>query len=186
MSVISPTDIADSSPNLEALQSQAELSPTVRAGELNVAMTVSRGNSHENELRAGGIIDWPLPGSNATLSKRAPFNYDVVDDSVVLKNSTELTYKIPANTTLIQVLGPVGKYNQSFDGSRCFAALDPHPPWWRNFSFPLSASYKLLNQTNRTMFLLPVDPAVDTTVIVGPVGNVSSCWVSGISSYPFH
>lgn len=114
------------------------------------------------------------------------FNADVFQDAMVLKNATELSYRVPSNTTLIRVLGPVGIYNESWDGSRCFAYLEPHPPWWNVSGYPVSASWKVVNGTNRTMFLLPVDPAVQTTLYVGPVGNEASCWVSGIQSYPFH
>lgn len=104
----------------------------------------------------------------------------------MLKNMTELSYTAPPNTTLIQVFGPVGQMNGSVGGSMCYADLDPPPPWWKNASFPLSSSEKAVNGVNRTLFLLPIDPSVQTTVRVGTLGLDSTCFISGISSYPFH
>lgn len=111
--------------------------------------------------------------------------HEIVDGALLLKNGTELSYKVPASTTLIRVPGPVGM-NQTAYGSQCYADLDPAPAWWLNGSFPLSASQKAMREDNRTLFLLPVDPDVRTTVRVGPLGLDAYCYVSGFSSYPFH
>lgn len=111
------------------------------------------------------------------------------DDYVVLSYRQELSYRVPANTTVVRVYGPVGTMDHSKHGNRCYAGLDPQPPWWRNGSFPISASWKVLNATNRTLFILPVDPEVPTTVKIGSFSGGSvdtSCFLSGISSYPFH
>lgn len=112
--------------------------------------------------------------------------YKIDEGHIMLKNMTELSYTAPPNTTLIQVFGPVGQLNGSSAGSMCYADLDPPPPWWRNASFPISSSEKAVNGVNRTLFLLPVDPSVQTTVRVGTLGLDSTCFISGISSYPFH
>lgn len=124
------------------------------------------------------------PGQD--LSKRLDVTYEFIDDAIILQNLTELSFKVPENTTLIRVLGPVGIYDKAYRGSQCYAAVDPPPAWWRNDSFPLSASWKMVNETNRTMFLLPVDPEVRSTLKVGTLGLDSTCFISGISSYPFH
>lgn len=175
----------------------------MKAERLNGAMSVSQNSVTQDEVDAGVDLtrayfehnylpiqsppsNTSTAASNATLEKRRDVNFDVLNDTVLLKNYTELSYTAPSNTTLIRVYGPVGIYSESFYGSRCYATLDPHPAWWRNLSFPQSGQYKVRNETNRTMFLLPVDPTVRTTVRIGPVGNMTSCWVSGISSYPFH
>lgn len=123
---------------------------------------------------------------NKTLSKRLDISAKVVDDAIQLGSSTELFYQLPANTTLVRVFGPVGLQDATTDGSVCFAALDPLPSWWNNKTYPKSSSHKMLNGTNQTMFLLPVDPTVETKVIVGPDNENAQCWISGISTYPFH
>lgn len=105
---------------------------------------------------------------------------------VYLRNLTELSYQLPSNTTLVEVLGPVGRNNMTSYGSQCYAALDPRPIWWRNGSFPLAAGEKAVNATNRTMFLLPVDPAVRSTLKGGTLGWDASCFISGVKTYPFH
>lgn len=112
--------------------------------------------------------------------------WDIIDASVMLQNMTELSYQLPSNTTLVEVLGPVGYSNMTSAGSMCYASLDPRPEWWRNGTFPLSASEKMVNGTNRTMFLMPVDPATRATVRVGGLGMDSTCFISGIKAYPFH
>lgn len=124
--------------------------------------------------------------SNADLRKRRDYHIDIEGDSLVLLNFTEMAYKVPPNTTLIRVYGPVGVDNTTYDGGLCYAAVEPRPAWWSNDSFPLAAGYKLTNSTNRTMFLLPVDPAVESMVKIGALGWDASCRISGISSYPFH
>lgn len=111
--------------------------------------------------------------------------YEAVDGALLLKNGTELSYKVPEGTTLIRVYGPVGR-NYTAYGSQCYADLDPPPAWWVNGSYPLSASEKAMKEENRTLFLLPVDPDVRTTVKVGTLGLDATCYVSGFSSYPFH
>lgn len=126
---------------------------------------------------------WP---ERSAPHRRGLDTWDIVDASVMLKNMTELSYQLPSNTTLVEVLGPVGDGNMSSAGSRCYATLDPRPEWWRNATFPLSASEKMVNGTNRTMFLMPVDPAIRATVRVGGLGMDSTCFISGIKAYPFH
>lgn len=151
---------------------------------MNAAMAAHENRTSRAELlEKFDRINEPSPGQD---DSKVESRMDVIDDSLVLFNSTELSYRVPANTTLIQVLGPVGTYNKTSEPNRCYAAVDPHAPWWGNKSFPRSWSYKLRNDTNRTMFLLPVDPAVDTTVKIGALGDRASCRVSGFKSYPFH
>lgn len=117
--------------------------------------------------------------------KRLDIPHEIIDGALLLKNGTELSYKVPVATTLIRVLGPVGMNRTAF-GSQCYADLDPVPSWWVNSSFPMSASQKVMREDNRTLFLLPVDPDVRTTVRIGPLGLDATCYISGFTSYPFH
>lgn len=134
-------------------------------------------------------IDWTQAGRrhlpHSPHTKRLDIPHEIVDNALMLKNGTELSYKVPISTTLIRVYGPVGM-NETAYGSQCYADLDPVPSWWVNGSFPLSASQKAMREDNHTLFLLPVDPDVRTTVRVGPLGLDATCYVSGFSSYPFH
>lgn len=108
----------------------------------------------------------------------------VNDGYVVLLNSTELTYDLPDNTTLVEVLGPSGQ-GQGWEGdSQCYAVFDPRPSWWQSPNFPTSISRKPTNSTEQTMFLLPVDPAVKFKLRVGGLGQNTSCQVSAVRTYP--
>lgn len=57
----------------------------------------------------------------------APKNLEI-DCHTVLCNSTELVYKLPRNTSLFEVLGPVGEHSAWVGESQCYATLDPRPP----------------------------------------------------------
>lgn len=196
------------SPSIEELANQAKFVPAARAERLNSLMTVYQNGVTQNQIanmfqqRNATKTEWEqwprlkaLGELNSSyipdfrkrnLEPRRDFNINIEGDTVVLKNFTEMSYKLPTNTTLIRVYGPVGAGNTTWDGGMCYATIDPLPAWWRNDSFPFAAGFKLTNSTNRTMFLLPVDPAVESTVKIGALGQDASCRISGISAYPFH
>lgn len=94
---------------------------------------------------------------------------------------------LPANTTLIRVLGPgVPEY---FPLPQCYATLDPEPAWWRPDSYQgYSQHWKMRNVANRSMFIIPIDPTVHTMLRVGDPGPTdnSNCFISAVQTYPFH
>lgn len=55
--------------------------------------------------------------------------YEVANDSVVLEETSALSYPLPPNTTLVRVLGPTVVDTKIWD--ECFAILDPSPSWWQ-------------------------------------------------------
>lgn len=113
--------------------------------------------------------------------------YEVVDGNhLLLWNSTELVYKLPQNTTLVEVLGPVGEHPRWVGNANCYATLDPRPPWWNGTNFPLSTSKKAVNMTDQTMFVLPLPPNIQYTLRVGALGQENTCPVSSLRTYPFH
>lgn len=127
-----------------------------------------------------------LRGSQQARHLRRDVNYEVGEDYLLLKNNTEFSYLVPANTTLIRVYGRVGTMIDSVKGSHCYADLDPRPSWFKPGEFPISAQQKAVDAHNRTLFMLPVDPTVRTTVRVGSLDLDTTCFLSGFSTYPFH
>lgn len=126
------------------------------------------------------------PGGKPFVFERPAFGpkYSVLDNHVVLYNSSEIIYKVPRNTSLVQVLGPVGNHSAWIGNSECYATFSPRPPWWMESSFPLSTSRKLIEGTDQTMFFLPIPPNIEYTLRVGGLGQDTSCPVSGIRTYP--
>lgn len=185
--------LTSNSPSVELLKQQTAFVPVVQSGHLNAIMSVAIFLQNRNikeligmyqQRRDLGAPRWPTEAPSQT-----PPNLDkweVIHDTLVLRNMSELSYTLPTNTTLVEVLGPVGRSNLTFDGSQCYATLDPRPSWWSNGSFPFAVGEKAVNGTNRTMFLLPVDPAIKSTLQIGGVGMDTTCLVSGMKTYPFH
>lgn len=124
----------------------------------------------------------------AALETFQPFEptHTVENGAVSLQNMTELSFAVPPNTTLLRVLGPVRDADEWDQKANCYAALDPEPSWWKPSNFPLSTSYKPNSGSNRTLFLLPIDPTVEFTLRLGPPNPASKCVVDGIQSYPFY
>lgn len=112
--------------------------------------------------------------------------YNVLDGHVALRNTSEIAYTLPANTTLVEVLGPAGTHPEWMGTSECYAFLNPRPSWWKESNFPLSTSQRQVNATDQTMFLLPIDPEIQYEVRVGALGNTTTCPVGAIRTYPFH
>lgn len=97
-----------------------------------------------------------------------------------------MTYGVPKNTTLVEVLGPVGIDGEvGDDPQECYARFQPNPFWWSEKRVPVGTSLKHQNRMEQTLFLLPLDPAVQYTLFVGPTNMTMSCRVSHIRSYPF-
>lgn len=118
---------------------------------------------------------------------------DVHGDTVFLREQTELVYDIPEHTTLVEVLGPVGRENDMDDGIdgdpglfECYAYLDPPPFWWTPQRLPTSLALKPQNDIRRTLFLLPIDPAVRHKLHIGPTTDRMRCPVSHIRSYSYY
>lgn len=113
--------------------------------------------------------------------------YHVHGDHLLLPGNAEVAYNVPPNTTLIEVLGPVGNRTSIWWGdSECYAYLNPRPSWWLSSNVPTSRSVKPLNATEQTMFLFPIDPAIAFELRVGALGNTTTCPVSAFRTYPFH
>lgn len=115
-----------------------------------------------------GVIE-PIP----------PTLYDIRNSSVVLQNYTELTYKVPTNSSLINVTGPVYDANVL-----CYFVLDPEPWWWNGGVLPSAEPAKPEYRPNQTLILLPVDPAVEYQLIIGASGK--PCAISGITTYSYN
>lgn len=112
----------------------------------------------------------------------------MVEDGVLwLSKNSELSYKIPKNTTLVEVLGPVGVHGTlGDDRQECVAHLEPPPFWWTKKRLPFSASLKTQNRVKQTLFLLPLDPTVEHKLYVTSSHANVTCRVSHIRAYPFH
>lgn len=98
----------------------------------------------------------------------------VNNGSLDLIEGTAMLYKVPRNTTLVEVIGQ--------GGGMCYASLSPQPSWWFNGTFP--DCYR--GNKTASMFLLPVDPTIEYTLTVGDVLYGGYCRISGIRNYPFH
>lgn len=166
------------------MQSQAT---TVSAldGEksLSSLMSVSVCSVGDELHRMYQVQDIPAPVFESSLQRPV---YVVTDGHVALGNSSEIAYTAPQNTTLIEVLGPTGSNPNWVGDAECYAFLNPRPVWWRTSEFPLSTSRKAVAANNQTMFLLPVDPAIQYEVRVGGLGRENTCPVSAFRSYPLH
>lgn len=126
---------------------------------------------------------WPFVKELAALNQ----THDIVDGALVLQNLTELSYTLPPNTSLVRVLGPVKQDESWKELAVCWAALEPKPSWWFPSNFPTSRSFKEQNAENQTMFILPIDPTIQTTLKIGSSLRANqSCRLSGIQTYPFH
>lgn len=182
---------ADSRPSLALWEAQATHWPTTD-GEAGAAHMATAGFTSGDLISDSGT---PWQGG---LAAGQP---TVVDGAMVLSSLTELSYTPPRNTSLIRVLGPVGDnpgrptgheaqlVAQGFRGDfvqRCTAILEPAPAWFNASELPNAEQGGPRNITNSTLFLFPLDPTVQYTLKVLPRNNVSTCIVSGITTYPFH
>lgn len=170
---------------MEGLESQATFVPAVVPYErINPSISFA----FSQKMDEFHMLQKPLRLRDVYRARllRRDVSYENDEDYVLLKNNTELSYLAPANTTLIRVYGRVGTMNQSVKGSHCYADLDPRPSWFKPGEFPIAAEEKAVDAHNRTLFMLPIDPAIRTTVKVGSLDLDTTCFVSGFSTYPFH
>lgn len=112
--------------------------------------------------------------------------WNAIDGGLLLYRTTELVYGLPSNTTLVEVIGPVGNGTLWKGNSECYAVLNPRPSWWQYANIPRSSSFKIVNATDQTVFLLPIDPSIKYELRVGALGNATTCPLSAIRTYPFH
>lgn len=173
------TNSLGSRPNFSAMQSQALFRPAGQGGVINPFMTIGFCSVSDelNHLQTNSSkYEFDIP-------RFAP-QYTVLNELVELRNSSELAYALPPNTTLVEVLGPCRPGSEY--GNQCYATLNPRPAWWTEGNFPTSSSHKLVNQTNQTLFLLPIDPEIKFELRVGALGIHQICPIGGIRTYPFH
>lgn len=107
-----------------------------------------------------------------------PALYDIKNGTVVLGHLTELVYEVPANTSLINITGPVYDADSS-----CYAYLDPEPWWWNGGVVPSADPSKPLYRPEQTLLILPTDPAVEYRLIVG--SGAAECAVSSVVTYSY-
>lgn len=175
---------ADISPDLTLWQTQATLTSVVANSSLSPNFTTEL-SQDVDELRLVGqqyAYYWDLTFPNSTVEPKA----SVVDDYILLSNSTEIVYSVPENTSLLHVLGPVGEHSNWEALAHCYSALQPRPSWWIKGGFPVSQQAKPENKTGESLFWLPIDPTVKYTLRVGALGNENTCAVSDIQTFPFH
>lgn len=158
------------------MRSQAKTAPTIQNGTLSSSMKWGPVSVGE-ELSHSGVDHLSLVKHKAAAN--------VIDGHLVLAPNTELSYPIPHNTTLVEVLGPVGNSTAWLGRSECYASFNPKPEWWQESKLPVSTSFKLVNSTDQTMFLLPIDPQIAFDLKIGSFGNSTTCPISAIRAYPF-
>lgn len=173
---------ADPRPDFNALKTQARYVDIIQNS------TVTSDLSFENcsipeELQ---VMSEVIAGQTLVENYRphGPPTHNILDGYLLIGKTTEAVYKVPQNTTLVEVLGPVGDHPDWEGFSTCYATFDPKPSWW-NGLIPSTMSYKYINVNNQTLFLLPIDPTIDFTLRIGAAGN-DTCPISGIRTYPFH
>lgn len=121
--------------------------------------------------QARTMSPWDIP-PNATWTN--------ANNGVMLEKATELTYEVPANTTLVNVTSAVGV------GSECYAVLEPMPVWWNLKSVPMASQSKPhIPPHEQTLFMLPMDPTIRYNLTIGPFGNTTKCHIGGVTSYSF-
>lgn len=181
MSGASQTSLTGST-NLSQLREHATTVRAVNGSGLGGGMRAEPCSALDELSRLSDLLRpaWPY-----AFEKTPSAIYDVVDGHVLLSNTSELVYALPANTTLVEVLGPVGSHGRWRGNAECYATLTPRPPWWRDTNFPRSSSVKGRNATDQTMFLLPTPPDVQYTLHVGAFGQHESCAVAAVRTYPF-
>lgn len=159
----------------------ASLTRVVHGKSINSQMSISASTSRENLSRMFGEVEtrWPAdpPVSHIEWG-------DSAGDYLTLSNMSELVYKLPQFTTLVEVLGPT-RVPTGGQGA-CYATLNPRPTWIQGFLPAINSTWKRQKLGDQTMFLLPMGPKVDYTLHVGGVSHSSSCAISAIRTYPYH
>lgn len=168
--------------NFGAMQSQAKTIMAAQGNDVSPFLhleSCSVSDELSDMLSAKG-----LPSRN--FSRGQSGTYEVIDGALQLEFGTEFVYQLPHNTTLVEVLGPVGQNFFWGNYTECYALLNPRPSWWIHSNFPVSKARGIVNATDQTMFLLPIDPEVPFELRIGHLGDDRTCQVSAIRTYPFH
>lgn len=164
------------------MASQSKSIPTCQSGDLSPYLSVHSSSVTKELGQTYAMMGLPEPFFGGSTWG----NYHVYDDQLLISWSSEVTYKVPQNTTLVEVIGPVGTNANWSASSICYAFLDPRPSWWLPNNFPFSNSRKAVNATNQPIFLLPIDPEIWYELHIGSLGVNNTCPVSAIRTYPFH
>lgn len=134
---------------------------------------------------------WRLDGNNGNNATTR-----ILENGIVLQSpETVLEYTVPANSSLVRVLGPSLWSSDWIIGTEartplCTVGLDPLPPWsasagGRSMPVAWQHVHPVRQVFNSTLFLLPLDPAVTYTLKVYPPNDGAVCAVSGVTAYPF-
>lgn len=169
--------------NFSALQSLAKATSVIQGD--NISPFVGYGATPDSVVQEMQRKDILIIGRTSNFEKQKPLYY-VNDDHLVLRTNTEISYQIPFNTTLVEVLGPVGSHPTWLEHSECYAYLNPRPSWWLPLNYPIATSRKAVNATDQTVFLFPLDPSIAFELRVGVLGNATTCPISAFRNYPFH
>lgn len=151
--------------------------PVVHDGAQNQLLNIT-------QFTSGDVIK----DSESTANPRYIFKDE---ETLELRNLTELHYTPPDNTSLVQVLGLTVEegYLRTMSGRtshRCAAILDPRPLWWNETAGPpLAWQDGPLNISHKDLFILPLDPAVRYTLKVLPRYNSSYCRINAIKAYSY-
>lgn len=117
-----------------------------------------------------------LPGRSDIMAS-SPARWDVSGDALALRDWTEVTYKLPLNTSMVNVTGPV--FNET---ALCYARLEPEPWWWSRH-MPVAYPQKPGERADQTLFVLPTDPTEEYQLVIGSRGDL--CTVSGVTTYAY-
>lgn len=176
----------DASPDFDQLKAQSAF----------LSAATDTGPSPELEISTSSIYqelgDMFIAKQQTPLTFAGPEQqpqHSVVEGHLLLSINAEASYKLPSNTSVVEVLGPVGA-NEAWTGrGQCYVTLDPKPWWWTHNGIPYSTARKQFlryNLSNQTMFLLPLSPTAQYTLRIGNLGENTTCAFNGIRSYPFH
>lgn len=139
----------------------------------SAAFTIRQFRSHKYSRHITG-------NSSGEVEPVPPAMYDITNSSVVLYNYTEITYRIPANTSLVNVTGPVFP-----EDTNCYFLLDPEPWWWNDDVMPAADQDKPEYRAEQTLILLPTDPTAEYHLVMG-AGNEKRCALSGVTVYSYN
>lgn len=112
-------------------------------------------------------------------------DWGIIDNGIQLRTYTEVTYDIPANTTLVNITGPLG------EPFSCYTAVKPAPAWWGWSNYNNKLGYLLVSShrpevRSETFLVFPLDPTVKYNLSMGGDGNKTAlCNVGGVTSYSF-
>lgn len=160
-------------PDEAALRGAARTSLLVIGNALNSAsFTIRQYESHKYSHHITG-------NSTGTVSPVPPTVYNIRNESIVLQNHTEITFKVPPNTSLLNITGPVYP-----EDTNCYFLLDPEPWWWNGGVIPAADQNKPAYRPNQTLIMIPTDPAVEYQLIMGAGGK--PCAITAVTAYSYN